>query len=285
MPTDRLLATGDVCERLRKMLRLFAVLCCLWSPVGVFGDVDAVKSVSVTEGDSVTLKPGVATLRDKILWRFGDQGVLIALIDAGQISLYEGPDGRFKDRLKLDLTGSLTITHTRTSDSGPYDVNIKGGAGDQVSKFKLTVYSRLPVPAITRDSSQCSSSSSSSNCSVLCSVLNVNNVTLSWYKGNSLLSSISVSDLRSSISLHLEVEDQDKNPYSCVLNNPITNHSTHLDIRRLCQPCPEIYSCGFAEPVTRLVVAALVGVAAVAFVVYDIRSGYAKKAETSSRGL
>jgi len=106
----------------------------------VFGDVDAVKSVSVTEGDSVTLKPGVVPLRDKILWRFGDQGVLIALIDAGQISLYEGPDGRFKDRLKLDLTGSLTITHTRTSDSGPYDVNIKGGAGDQVSKFKLTVY-------------------------------------------------------------------------------------------------------------------------------------------------
>ncbi|KAK7166913.1 hypothetical protein R3I94_001333 [Phoxinus phoxinus] len=259
------------------MLRLFALLC-LWNPVGVFGDVDPVKSVSVTEGDSVTLKPAVALLlTNKILWRFGDQGVLIALIDDSQISLFDGPDGRFKDRLKLDHTGSLTITNTRTSDSGPYEVNIKGGVGDQVGKFNLTVYSRLHVPAITRDSSQCSSaSSSSSNCSLLCSVLNVNHVTLSWYKGNGLLSSVSVSDLISSISLHLEVEDQDKNTYSCVLNNPIRNQTTHLDISQFCQPCPEIYCCGFTEPVTRLVIAALVGVAAVAFVVYDIRSRDAK---------
>ncbi|KAK7175595.1 hypothetical protein R3I93_002504 [Phoxinus phoxinus] len=228
------------------MLGLFALLCCLWNPVGVFGDVDPVKSVSVTEGDSVTLKPAVALLlTNKILWRFGDQGVLIALIDDSQISLFDGPDGRFKDRLKLDHTGSLTITHTRTSDSGPYEVNIKRGAGDQVGKFNLTVYSRLPVPAITRDSSQCSSASSaSSNCSLLCSVLNV--------------------------------EYQDKNTYSCVLNNPIRNQTTHLDISQFCLPCPEIYCCGFTEPVTRLVIAALVGVAAVAFVVYDIRSRDAK---------
>ncbi|XP_077094000.1 SLAM family member 5-like [Siphateles boraxobius] len=235
------------------------------------------KSMSVIEGDSVTLKPNVAILRNKILWRFGDQGSLIALIDAGQISLFDGPDGRFKDRLKLNHTGSLTITNTRTSDSGPYEVNIKGGAGDQVRKFNLTVYPRLPVPAITRDSTQCSQSSSSlSNCSLLCSVLNVNHVTLSWYKGKSLLSSISVPDLRSSISLHLEVENQDKNTYTCVLNNPIRNHTKHLDISQFCQPCPEIYCCGFTEPVTRLVIAALVGVAAVAFVVYDIRSRDAK---------
>ncbi|XDV11600.1 hypothetical protein PO909_000494 [Leuciscus waleckii] len=227
------------------------------------------------EGDSVTLEPGVAILLiNKILWKFGDQGALVALIDAGRISLFDGPDGRFKDRLKLDHTGSLTITSIRTTDTGAYEVNIKGGAGDQVRRFNLTVYSRLPVPAITRDSSQCSSSSSSSsssNCSLLCSVLNVDHVTLSWYKGNSLLSSISVSDLRSSISLHLEVESQDKNTYSCVLNNPIRNHTKHLDISQFCQPCPEIYCCGFTEPVTRLVIAALVGVAAVAFVVYDIQ--------------
>ncbi|XP_051741892.1 SLAM family member 5-like isoform X1 [Ctenopharyngodon idella] len=271
--------TGNVSELLRKMLLLFALLCCSWNPVGVFGDIDAVKSVSVMEGDSVLLKPGVAELpRNKILWRFGDQRALIALIDAGQISLFDGPDGIFTDRLKLDhQTGSLTINNSRTSDSGPYEVNAKGGAGDQVREFNLTVYSRLPVPAITRDSSQCSSSSSSSsNCSLVCSAVNVNHVALSWYKGNSLLSSISVSDLRSSISLHLEVENQDKNTYSCVLNNPISNQTKHLDINQLCQPCPEIYSCGFTEPVTRLVITALVGVAAVAFVVYDIRSRDAK---------
>ncbi|XP_067237032.1 SLAM family member 5-like [Chanodichthys erythropterus] len=238
-----------------------------WSLTGVFV-ADAVKSESVTEGESVSLNSSFTQIHrdEEIEWKF--RNILIAIVKKNKESKFfkESAEGRFRDRLKLDhQTGSLTIINSRTTDSGLYTVS----RDTTINTINLTVYARLPVPVISRDSSQCSSSS----CSLVCSAVNVSHVTLSWFKGNSSFSSVSVSDLSSSISLHLEVEYQDKNTYSCVINNPISHQTQHLNITQLCHTCADsIHCCGFTETVIRLALSALVGVATVVVLVYDIRS-------------
>uniref|UniRef100_A0A8C1E8D9 Ig-like domain-containing protein n=1 Tax=Cyprinus carpio carpio TaxID=630221 RepID=A0A8C1E8D9_CYPCA len=252
------------------MFHMFVLFClCWWRLIashfpGVFGE-----SVSMMEGESIALNSDVTKIRDDedLLWKFGAEKTLIAEISkaAGISSTYNGTDGRFRDRLKLDdQTGSLTITDITTEHAGVYELLISG-AKRLLKTFNVSVYAHLFTPNITRETSQCSSSSSSSqqNCSLVCSVVNVGHVTLSWYKGNSLLSSISVSDLSISLSLPLEVEYQDNNTYSCVLNHPISNQTQHLDITQLChtradQGLPLFYIVLISAAGSLLIVASVV---------------------------
>ncbi|XP_039538307.1 SLAM family member 5-like isoform X3 [Pimephales promelas] len=216
---------------------IWVLFICFLLLKGVFGAEDTVKTVSGMEGDSLTLNTDVTQIQkaDLILWIFGPESTRIAQINrqVNMVSLFSNAlDGRFRDRLHLDdQTGDLTIMNIRTEHSGLYELQIYSRNVATTQKFSIIVSARLPVPVISRN---CSSSSSSS-CSLVCSVVNVNDVTLSWYAGMSVLSSISASDLSISLSLPLEVEYQDKNTYSCVLNNPISNQTTHLDINTLCR--------------------------------------------------
>ncbi|XP_059425189.1 SLAM family member 9-like, partial [Carassius carassius] len=193
------------------------------------------------EGDSVSLHTDIPEVQreDQILWMFGPQNTRIADIHR-QNTDTDATNTIFEKRLQLDSrTGSLTIRNIRSEHTGLYKLLIINSRGTEEKKFNISIYARLPAPVITRDSSNCSSGSSVSNCSLLCSVVNVSAVTLSWYKGNSLLSSISVSDLSISLSLPLEVEYQENNTYSCVINNPITNQTQHnINITQLCHTCP-----------------------------------------------
>uniref|UniRef100_A0A8C2C3U5 Ig-like domain-containing protein n=1 Tax=Cyprinus carpio TaxID=7962 RepID=A0A8C2C3U5_CYPCA len=236
-----------------------AAFLCLWILItnGVFDvKTDEVKSVSVLEGDYVSLNTDVKVQGDdQIRWTFGPQNTRIAeIIKRDQINIiFVSNDGRFRDKLLMDnQTGSLIIRNIRSEHTGLYKLLIIISGETSLKSFSVTVYAPLASPVITSDSSNCSSSSSSSSkhssersssvsrCSLLCSAVNVGHVTLSWYKGNSLLSSISVSDLSISLSLPLEEEYQDNNTYSCVINNPIRNQTTHLDISQLCHTCAEL---------------------------------------------
>ncbi|XP_050957651.1 uncharacterized protein LOC127158639 isoform X1 [Labeo rohita] len=100
------------------------------------------KMESVTEGDRVTLQTDVTKLHgdELIVWRFGDEGKLIAKtdIEAKSSPLYY--DERSRDRLELDhQTGSLIITNSRITDSGLYRVKISSSKQTLYKRFTVTV--------------------------------------------------------------------------------------------------------------------------------------------------
>uniref|UniRef100_A0A8C1HF50 Immunoglobulin domain-containing protein n=1 Tax=Cyprinus carpio carpio TaxID=630221 RepID=A0A8C1HF50_CYPCA len=102
--------------------------------------IDAVKSVFLEEGETVTLQINVIDIQkdDLILWMFGD--IVIAEISKAAKQLYNGPDGRFRDRLKLDhQTGSLIITNTRTGHTGLYEVKISSSRYSINGRFFVIV--------------------------------------------------------------------------------------------------------------------------------------------------
>ncbi|XP_073700598.1 T-lymphocyte surface antigen Ly-9-like [Garra rufa] len=237
---------SKVFELLKKMVYT-CIYFGLWLLSGVFSvyKEEETETISVMEGDSVTLNTDVTEIKrdDQILWTFRLQHLetRIAEIYKHIISVYDNKEKneRFRDRLQIDeQTGSLTITNINKLHSGLYKVQIISGDVKHKS-FSIAVYAPLTVPVIS-DSPQnpsVSERSSSQNCSLLCSVVNVSHVTLSWYKGNSLLSNISVSDLNKTISLPLEIKCLDDS-YSCVVSYSFTNRTTHLNITDLCWTCP-----------------------------------------------
>ncbi|XP_077082127.1 uncharacterized protein LOC143735769 [Siphateles boraxobius] len=117
--------------------------------------VSVVKEISVKNGDIVILHNDLTEMKndDRIQWSF-EYGPVIAEINkrADRITVYDDVlDGRFRDRLKLDnQTGSLTVTNTRTTDSGVYELDINY----MKMIFTLTVYDSVhccgPTEAVIR---------------------------------------------------------------------------------------------------------------------------------------
>uniref|UniRef100_A0A671P993 Si:ch73-27e22.4 n=1 Tax=Sinocyclocheilus anshuiensis TaxID=1608454 RepID=A0A671P993_9TELE len=103
---------------------------------------DEEKTVSVMEGESVTLKIDAEIQGDdQILWTFGPQETLIAEIksETREITTFDGTDGRFRDKLKLDKTASLTITNITAEHNGVYKLQTSSSRGTSFQRFIVTV--------------------------------------------------------------------------------------------------------------------------------------------------
>uniref|UniRef100_A0A8C2EPZ8 Immunoglobulin domain-containing protein n=1 Tax=Cyprinus carpio TaxID=7962 RepID=A0A8C2EPZ8_CYPCA len=117
--------------------------------VTVYVFCKGMKTVSVMEGDSVTLQTNVTEIQkeDLLMWKFGAEKSLIAEInaEARRFNTYDVPDERFRDRLQLDhQTGSLTITNIRTEHTGHYEVIISGKTVTEY-RFSVMVYGTAHV--------------------------------------------------------------------------------------------------------------------------------------------
>ncbi|XP_077081633.1 uncharacterized protein LOC143735403 isoform X1 [Siphateles boraxobius] len=105
--------------------------------------LDADKTVSVKEGESVTLRTDAEIQNDdQIQWMFGPQKNLIAEIrgETRENSTYHGAAGRFRDRLSLDeKTGSLIITNITAEHIGVYELQTSSSRGTSYQRFIVTV--------------------------------------------------------------------------------------------------------------------------------------------------
>uniref|UniRef100_A0A8C1C7Q0 Immunoglobulin domain-containing protein n=1 Tax=Cyprinus carpio carpio TaxID=630221 RepID=A0A8C1C7Q0_CYPCA len=277
----------------------FCSLCC-WNLVGVFGDTDTVKSVSVKEGDSVTLQINVTEIQtdDKIDWKFGTNKILIVKIRAKTSKIFDGPDGRFRDRLKLDhQTGSLIITNTRTTDSGLYEVKISSSSSEDTHRFNVT------VNGVFGDTDTVKSVSVKEGDSVTLQI-NVTEIQtddkIDWKFGTN---KILIVKIRAKTSKIFDGPDGrfrdrlklDHQTGSLIITDTRTTDSGLYEVKissnrsedthRFNVTVNDFTFCQVPEAVTRLVISALVGVAAAFIVVYDITSRKAeqeKTAQTSS---
>ncbi|KAI2650773.1 T-lymphocyte surface antigen Ly-9 [Labeo rohita] len=103
-----------------------------------------VRSLSVMEGDSVTLCTDVTDIQkyDVIRWKFEQQDLPIAEINitAGTFNTYDDVEEIIRLHLNHE-TGSLTIRNTETSYSGIYEVEMSSSSGRHTihKTFSVTV--------------------------------------------------------------------------------------------------------------------------------------------------
>ncbi|XP_026111934.1 uncharacterized protein LOC113090034 [Carassius auratus] len=263
-----------------KLLKMFWIVLfclCFWRLDGVFGD--EIKLVKL--GDSVTLNSSLTELMDddQILWRFGIKNILIAEMNVtdDNITLYDDVlDGRFRDRLTLDdQTGSLTITDITMKHTGVYhgivinrtSVSILLAINDEISVQKgdsVTLNSGLTE--IMHDD-QINWMYKAENALTTVSIKRADRMTVyDDVLGGRFRNRLKLDNQTGSLTI-INITTEDAGCYALLILGPKESlKAFSVSVYN------SVHCCGFTEAVIRLVLSALVGVATVIILVYDIRS-------------
>ncbi|KAJ8373042.1 hypothetical protein AAFF_G00271700 [Aldrovandia affinis] len=140
-----------------------------------------------------------------------------------------------------DLSTLLSLPLEIENNSAPYSCVVKNPVSNQMVTVKPEEYCFDPVSR-----PQVSSTKKKPTCSVLCSVQNGREVTLSWQREGETLNQTSSPDLRTLLSLSLEIE-YNSAPYSCVVNNPGSNQMVTVKHEDYCSeynPWPLVAGIG-----------------------------------------
>ncbi|KAK7136612.1 hypothetical protein R3I93_016833 [Phoxinus phoxinus] len=247
---------------------------------------------TVNEGDSVSLNSGLTEMKDDdvILWWFGNTLIAEINVTADRFTVYEDVlDGRFRDRLKLDKqTGSLTVTHTTTEHEGDYELQINS----EIKSFRLSVYNEVTSVSVKEGDSVSLNSGLTEM---------KDDDVIQWRFGDENTLIAEINKWFDRITVYEDVLDGrfrdrlklDNQTGSLTVTHTTTEHDgdyklmMYSDLLRYSESFSSkvfivsvydsVHCCGPTEAVIRLVLSALVGVATVSIVVFDIRSRRAER--------
>ncbi|KAJ8358510.1 hypothetical protein AAFF_G00433690 [Aldrovandia affinis] len=128
-----------------------------------------------------------------------------------------------------DLSTLLSLSLEIEYNSAPYSCVMNNPVSNQTVTVKPEEYCFDPVsrPQVS------SRNKVNPTCSVLCSVQNGREVTLSWQREGETLNQTSSPDFSTLLSLSLEIE-YNSAPYSCVMNNPVSNQTVTVKPEEYC---------------------------------------------------
>ncbi|XP_071403228.1 T-lymphocyte surface antigen Ly-9-like [Centroberyx affinis] len=194
-------------------------------------------SVNVLVEGNATLDTPVAELQPghDVKWIRGPEctGKLIARWKNNITTLY---DEGFRGALQLNPhTGSLTFMKVKHNYTGHYCLKMLLDEGPYILRLHfITVFESVPTPHIsTAQVNITAPSLKDRSCSIDCSVEDAQNVTLSWYRGEKMISQTSNCDIcTTNVSLPLKIQDEDI--YSCKAANPVSAKTIKVNSTQWC---------------------------------------------------
>ncbi|KAF4097209.1 uncharacterized protein LOC131530498 [Onychostoma macrolepis] len=142
-------------------------------------------SVFVMEGDAVTLYTDDKMKQDRMTWYFEDNRIALINGDQSKICADDQCKERFRDRLNVNQTGSLTIMNIRTTDSGDYKLKITSRNIEKI--FSVTVQG---VSDAERDEMKRKSVKEGESVTLDPGVTNNPNDLMTWHFNDSLIAEI-----------------------------------------------------------------------------------------------